>query len=265
MSIRAAVCVCVAIVVIAVMSTTRHGPSISAPPLGFVILRHVSSDKTDQYWKRCYDSIRALYEHEPILIIDDSVDKSHVSPHETHNTTVIDSEYTGRGELLPYIYYFRHKISERAVFLHDSVFLTRRVPYQSALAYQHLWNFETERFAFNPESEAAMLASCDAKLLPLYADKGRWKGCFGCMTVIRHDLLSSMHQKYDIMSLTALVKCRSDRMAFERAVACILRSLVSVSPPAVYGDIHAYCPWGITFENAGSYVHLPAIKVWTSR
>ena len=265
MSVHTIVCVCIAIVAIAVMAATRLGRTISTPPLGFVILRHVSSDKTDQYWKRCYDSIRAIYTHEPILIIDDSADRSHISLHETHNATVIDSEYTGRGELLPYIYYFRHKISERAIFLHDSVFLTKRVPFQSGVAYQHLWNFDSERFPFNPEGEAAMLASCGPQLLPLYREKSRWKGCFGCMTVLTHDTLSSMHQSYDITSLTGHVKCRSDRMAFERVVACILRSLVFVSPPPVYGDIHAYCPWGITFENASSYAHLPAIKVWTSR
>ncbi len=179
MKVHTIVCLCIAIVAIAVVANTRCVQSTSIPPLGFVILRHVSSYKTDQYWKRCYESIRAIYAHEPILIIDDSVDRSRISKYETHNTTVVDSEYTGRGELLPYIYYFRYKISERAIFLHDSVFLTRRVPFRSSEAYQHLWNFETESSPCNPDSEAAMLASCSTHLLPLYREKGRWKGVSG--------------------------------------------------------------------------------------
>lgn len=264
MKVCTIVCACIAIVAIAVVAHTGHGLPISKPPLGFIILRHVSSQQTDQYWKLCYDSIRAIYKDEPVLIIDDSVNRSHISWHEMYNTTVVDSEYTGRGELLPYIYYLQHKISERAIILHDSVFVTRRVPFQSSVAYQHLWNFDPE-LSFDPQREATMLASCNARLLPLYRDKSRWKGCFGGMTVLTHSLLCSAHKKYDIMSLVGHVRCRSDRMCFERVVACILRSLVPASPISVYGDIHAYCPWGITFDRARSYAHLPAVKVWTSR
>jgi hypothetical protein len=34
----------------------------------------------------------------------------------------------------------------------------------------------------------------------------------------------------------------------------------------VYGDIHAYCPWGIKFdEGMLRYAHLPVIRVWTGR
>lgn len=43
--------------------------------------------------------------------------------------TVVHSEYAGRGELLPYVYYLKYRIADRVVILHDSVFLTRRVPY----------------------------------------------------------------------------------------------------------------------------------------
>ena len=85
------------------------------------------------------------------------------------------------------------------------------------------------------------------------------------MVVLTHAALVTVHKKCDFMSLVRHVRCRSDRMAFERVVACILRSLVFVSPAPVYGDIHAYCPWGITFDEAAAYAHLPAIKVWTSR
>jgi hypothetical protein len=265
MKVRSLICICIATLAVAVFVSRPGDNAAGSPALGFIILRHVNSPKTDQYWRLCYESIRALYRDEPILIIDDSVDRSQVSPYDTHNTTVVESEYPGRGEFLPYVYYFRHKISERAIILHDSVFLTRRVPFQSSYAYQHLWNFESERFPFSPESEATMLAACGAPLLDLHREKGSWKGCFGAMTVLTHDILQRLHREHSVMSLVEHIKCRSDRMTFERVVSCLLRSLVSAAPPPVYGDIHAYCPWGITFESASSYTHLPAIKVWTSR
>ena len=230
---------------------------------GFIILRNVCSERTDRYWKLCYESIRRVYRDAPVLIIDDNSDAACMSPHATTNTTVVQSEYPGRGELLPYVYYLKYRIADRVVILHDSVFLTRRVPFDRSRPYQHLWSFEPS----HRESGAArLLAACltGDKLVDLY-NGSRWKGCFGGMSVVSHAFLSRVDAACGISSLLGLVKSRPDRMAFERALACMFLSCASSSPPPVYGDIHAYCPWGLQLEDAAAHAHLPAIKVWTSR
>lgn len=40
--------------------------------LGFIILRHVLSKTTNQYWITCYHSIRKYYPENNMLIIDDN-------------------------------------------------------------------------------------------------------------------------------------------------------------------------------------------------
>jgi len=73
--------------------------------LGFIILRHVNSSLTNNYWIRCYDSIRHFYPENSIIIIDDNSDLQFLTEKKLDNTTVINSEYPKRGELLPYYYY----------------------------------------------------------------------------------------------------------------------------------------------------------------
>jgi hypothetical protein len=36
-------------------------------------------------------------------------------------------------------------------------------------------------------------------------------------------------------------------------------------PQVLFGDIHAYSPYGIKFQQKGRYKYLPITKVWTGR
>jgi hypothetical protein len=44
-----------------------------------------------------------------------------------YKTTIINSEYHGRGELLPYYYYLQNKFVDKAVIIHDSVFINKYI------------------------------------------------------------------------------------------------------------------------------------------
>jgi hypothetical protein len=39
--------------------------------VGFIILRHVNSEKTNEYWQESYSCIRKFYPENKIIIIDD--------------------------------------------------------------------------------------------------------------------------------------------------------------------------------------------------
>ena len=74
--------------------------------------------------------IRSFYPFSKIIIIDDNSNYDFVKADvEYKNVEFIQSEYPGKGELLPYIYYARHKWFERAVIIHDSVFIHKRIPF----------------------------------------------------------------------------------------------------------------------------------------
>lgn len=234
------------------------------PALGFVILRHVDSTKADGYWKLCYDSVRRLYADEPVLIIDDDSDPALVTPHPTTNTTVVQSEYPGRGELLPFIYYLRHKISDRAVFLHDTVFLQAKVPFFDNMLYQHLWA-AADHCPDGHAGEVRMLGALKDPPLALHSKKTRWFACFGAMVIITHEMLCSVDKAYTLANLADVVLTKDDRRTFKRVVACLLRTLYDTTPPPVYGNIQGYCPPRCRFEDRAALQHLPAVKVWGGR
>ena len=102
---------------------------------GFIILRHVNSKQTDFYWKESYKCIRKLYPKQKIIIIDDNSNYKLVSKFKTENCEVVQSEYPARGELLPYFYYARNPWFSRAVIIHDSVFIKKKVPIEEIEKY----------------------------------------------------------------------------------------------------------------------------------
>ena len=77
---------------------------------GFIITRHVNSENTNKYWNQNVKLIRTFYPLRQIVIIDDNSTQEFVkADHQYKNLTIIQSEYPGRGELLPYIYYLKYK------------------------------------------------------------------------------------------------------------------------------------------------------------
>jgi len=230
--------------------------------IGFIILRHVNSELTNQYWIYCYQSIRKYYPEQNILIIDDNSNYQYITPIELHKTNIIQSKYPKRGELLPYIYYLQNKFSETAVILHDSVFINKYINFE-VYKYKLIWEFEQNKWD-NIEDETKMIKIFnDNELLTFYENKNLWKGCFGGMTIITYDFLKFINDKYSLIKLVDYVLERNNRCSFERVLGCILQK--HYKKETLLGDILKYCPWGIRFKNKHRLNHLPIIKIWTGR
>ncbi len=86
---------------------------------------------------------------------------------------------------------------------------------------------------------------------------------FGSMSIITHDYLIYINNKYDISKLLGIVLTRYNRYSFERVIACLLQTEGKTN--ALLGNIHNYCNWGIRYDQIDEYKHLPLIKVWTGR
>ena len=233
--------------------------------LGFIILRHVNNELTNNYWIHCYNCIRKYHPENLILIIDDNSNYNYITNITLYKTTVINSEYPGRGELLPYYYYLHNKLFDIAVILHDSVFINVDMQLHMQLhmhKYKLIWEFEHHWDQIEDETNMIKLFN-DEELLNFHKNKNLWKGCFGCMSVITHDYLSFINNKYDISKLLNCVLTRYNRCSFERVIACLLQK--HKVNQSLFGDIHQYCPWGISFNKKNEYSHLPLIKIWTGR
>jgi hypothetical protein len=229
--------------------------------LGFIILRHVNDTFVNQYWTHCYECIRKYYPENWILIIDDNSNQNCITQVELYNTRVIQSEFPGRGEILPYYYYLRNKLFDTAVILHDSVFINSAIDL-NVDTYKMLWDFEHHWDQVEDETRMIM-AFNDAELYQFHANKYLWMGCFGGMCIITHDYLTKVNSKYDISKLLEYILCRYNRCSFERVIACLLQ-IDHVTKPLL-GNIHKYCPWEIRFYNKEHFANLPIIKVWTGR
>lgn len=232
--------------------------------VGFIILRHVNNELTDKYWKRCYQCIRKYYPENKIMIIDDNSDYKYITNTEKlYNTMIIDSTYKKRGEILPYYYFLLLKPFEKAVIIHDSVFINSYIDFSEIKEYKLIWDFT--HHADNPKEEIELLSVYnDDELIDFYNKKSSWLGCFGAMTIITHECIEGLNKKYNFEKLLPLIDTRERRMCFERIISCLLMKEYG-KKDSLFGDIHKYCKWGTPYEQIDTLIHLPFIKIWTGR
>jgi hypothetical protein len=235
--------------------------------IGFIMLRHVNSENTNKYWIYSYECIRKYYPDNYILIIDDNSNYEYITNIELYNTIIINSEYHGRGELLPYYYYLHNKFVDTAIIIHDSVFINNQsIIDMNVDKYKSLWDFKHYWDQIEDETNMINLFN-DDELLRFYQDKTLWDGCFGGMSIIAHDYLSHINSKYELIQLLDVVLTRHNRCSFERVIGCLLQKEYNtkIKAKSLLGEIHAYCNWGFAINDIDSLKHLPIIKVWTGR
>ena len=246
---------------------------------GFIILRHVNNKTTNNYWQNCYKCIRKFYPKRKIIIIDDNSNYQFITNIELYNCFIIQSEYPKRGELLPFIYYLKYKFFDKAVILHDSVFINTFINFNIKENYKFIWDFSHQwDNTINDIKLIKVFKNQD--LLQFYKNKDLWRGCFGGMCIISYNYLLAIDNHYPFQKLINIIITREDRCSFERILGCLLSKLNKSKP--LLGDIHKYCKWGGDSRGIGldkwmwkprndkihqiiNNKHLPIIKIWTGR
>jgi hypothetical protein len=199
-----------------------------------------------------------------IIIIDDNSNYNYITNKKLYNTIIINSEYPGRGEFLPYYYYLKNKLFDVAFIIHDSVFIQRYIDLKID-KYKILWEFEHDYD--DPENERKIIKLFkNDELLDFYDNTTLWKGCFGAMTIIEYDFLKHIDSKYNINILLVCILNRYDRMLFERVFACLLQK--EYKKDVMLGNIHIYIDSTFSYDNykdINMYEHLPLLKIFTGR
>lgn len=216
---------------------------------GFIISRHVNSEKTNKYWNRCVKLIRTLYPYRLIVIIDDNSNPAFLrADHDYKNLIVIQGEYPGRGELLPYIYYARNKWFDKAVIIHDSVFFHKRIPFESInVPVISLWHFSKghNKTDYDPNIARALK---HGNIINRCAKNKYWVGCFGVQSFIKHSFLIHIMNKYHIPNLLNVVKNRPNRCCLERVFAIIFFLELRVLNTSILGKIDGLMMSGSTYD-----------------
>lgn len=160
--------------------------------------------------------------------------------------TIIESEFKGRGEFLPYYYYLHNKLFDCAVILHDSVFIQQKIDFYTE-TYIPLWHFEHKVSLHEQQTDIDDLL----QLYEKYDLKNKFynykcNGIFGCMTSISHSFLVGVNDRYDLSLLIPKIVSRYNRCSFERVLACLLFFYGKdngASRDSLLGDILKYCKW----------------------
>jgi len=251
---------------------------------GFIITRHVNSEKTNKYWNNCVKLIRTFYPLVKIIIIDDFSDKNYLkSEFEYKNIIVIESEYKGRGELLPYIYYLKYKWFDNAIIIHDSIFIHKRIPFEYfATPVIPLWHHTYDKenlnnllrissYLKNNSIIKKHLLGNDINILGM--NKNQDFLCFGSMCYINYNFLNHLEHKYKITNLVNAIHNRTDRCGLERIMGILfslensqLKNIKSLFG-SIFSQPHSFNYTYDKYKNDILDKKLPSffIKVWTGR
>ena len=240
--------------------------------LGFIITRHVNSEITNKYWLECVNKIRLYYPDNKIIIIDDNSNYMFIDNGDTilTNCTIIDSCYPGGAELLPYYYFYKYKFFDKAVIIHDSIFIQKKLNIDNNKKIQFLFYFEHHWDIIERETSFINILNNNSELLQIHSNKHLWKGCFGVMSIIDYEFLKLIVDKYNIFVLFNNLKCRDDRSCLERvfAVLCACEDKTLINNISMFGNIHRYINFGYTYNNyisdKNNIMH-DIIKVWSGR
>lgn len=216
---------------------------------GFILTRRVISTETNKYWNQCVKLIRTHYPDKQIVIIDDNSDISFLSADfDYKNLTVIKSEYPGRGELLPYIYYLKHRWFDSAVIMHDSTFINKKISFGKIKdPVVPLWHHKYDKENLPALYLMAKTLNNNANLIKilcgddsdLLSFRNKYNLCFGCQAYISLNFLDGLEQKYKISNLLNVVKTRVDRCCLERILGIIFCEEYQnlLQSKSIFGDI----------------------------
>lgn len=251
---------------------------------GFIITRNVNSEKTNKYWNKCVRCIKTFYPLKKIIIIDDNSDYSFIKADlEYTNIEIIQSEFPGRGELLPYYYYFKNYFFDNAVIIHDSIFFHKRINFERLIGYNilPLWHFPSDKENISNtllisnklknSNEIQQKLTLNDNILGLNYQK--WYGCFGVQSFINYNFLKNIEKKYNLFNLLSIVKNRKDRCSLERIFGAIFFTEESnklTKIKSIFGDINTHQKWKYTFDDYENDIKekkiaKPIVKVFTGR
>jgi len=239
---------------------------------GFIILRHVNSELTNNYWIQSYNCIRKFYSNK-IIIIDDNSDQNFVKIDiDLINCEIVQSEYHQRGEILPYYYMYKNNYFDKVCIIHDSIFFNNYINFEDYNSVKFIWHFSHDWDNENNEINLLNNIYSNKELIKFYNNKELWNGCFGVQTVITIDFIELLEKKYKIFNLLNVINNREIRMAFERifGLLCSFENKELQKDPSIFGKIHHYIHWGYSYENyildkLNNKMDLSLIKVWTGR
>jgi hypothetical protein len=268
-------------------SKSHHQLNSALPEFGFIMTRCVRLPVHNELWRENYRCLRRHFPTTPILIIDDYSDLTLVDQHfPMTNAAILYSDLPpGKGEILPYYYFYHRRPFRKAVMLNDGMLLQRREPLWSAIQHTSdftcLWNFD--EFRDNELEEqlhliSALKADIQGRLRALRLDMNRWTGCFSSASIMSWEFVARIHKAYGLLDMVSAIQTRADRMGLERVLGLIAADSHGTSARSQHEDTISVFGSIIQHRKTGSYswqdymqdkargsITEPIIKIWNGR
>jgi len=257
----------------------------AVPEFGFIMTRCVRTSTHNELWRENYRCLRRHFPTAPILIIDDYSDLTLVDQNfAMTDAAILYSDLPpGKGEILPYYYFYHRRPFRKAVMLNDGMLLQRREPLRSAIQetsdFKYLWHFDG--FRENELEEQLYLISAlkpevQGRLRDLRVDLRNWTGCFSSASIMTWDFLDRIHRSYGLLNMVPVIQTRAHRMGLERLMGLITADAVglglrSKEALSVFGSILGHRKTGsynwqnYVQDKAGGSIAEPMIKIWNGR
>ena len=162
---------------------------------GFIFTRCVKTIKDNKIWVNCYNNIRKFY-NEQIIIINDNCNKDLIVDMKLKNTQIIDSEFNGSAEILPYYYFYKLKPFNKAVILHDSMIVNNDSYELTDVIF--LWHFSKDKNHFIKEEKELILLCNNNNIIELY-DSKEWVGSLGATSFITYDFVKLLQDTFKFL------------------------------------------------------------------
>lgn len=197
--------------------------------IGFIISRCVKTKEHNFLYKECYNAIRKYHPNVKIVFIDDNTDKAILENYPMTNVEIIQSEYPGAGEYLPYYYLLQRKLFKKAVLMQDSMILQTEIPFDTVGSYKFLFYY-TPADMDKPPNYLIEKTKVPNELLSVYTDR-KWVGCWGSSIIITYDFLKKIEDEVGILCWKDLINNRDMRISLETAIALVCIYLNNDKPP----------------------------------
>ena len=156
---------------------------------GFIFTRNVINKRTNIYWNECYNCIRKYYSNSIVIICDNSKKQFIQKINNNYkNVKIIESEFLKRGEFLAYYYLYKYKFFKKAIIIHDSTFIQKKINIENLNKIKFIYSHQHIK-----ASDYLIPIICKLnyshELLDLLPNTRKWKNCFGVQSIISLEFL----------------------------------------------------------------------------
>jgi hypothetical protein len=231
---------------------------------GFLIPTHISTQESLDTFRRCIDSLDRFHPDIPKILFYDPVMSYDISTLDfvknNKSITTVKTRYC-QGELNVYKHYYENKYFDMAVILHDSFELKKTLTNLDDIKdINYIWYFTNHRVHWHTITEDQTeyniknsIKTHDDLILhiaqksfdnssdfykyfiDIYHRKNEWIGCYGSISILRHDFLLKLEEKTKIFKLLPHMVEKRNRITLESIITIAFQYTLGKTPDVYDG------------------------------